>query len=127
METAERRAIRDQIRHDPVAKTGELGGRLRHHHDHFGKQRLQDRKRPLQQRPAAQFKKPFVPAHPTALAAGQEDPRDVGLAVQVQPLFGLRQTVESPKTKALPVLVWVMSSPPGRGIPLRASSPRCCN
>ena len=42
--------------------------------------------------------------------------------------------VKSEKTRlasqvylALPALVWVMSSPSGRGTPLRAGSPRCCN
>src|SRR5436190_15747886 len=29
--------------------------------------------------------------------------------------------------RAPPEIVWVMLSPSGRGIPLRAGSPRCCN
>ena len=29
--------------------------------------------------------------------------------------------------RALPEIVWVMLSPSGRGIPLRAGSPHCCN
>ena len=39
----------------------------------------------------------------------------------------VRATIDHKINMALPEIMWVMSSPSGRGIPLRACSPRCCN
>ena len=50
----------------------------------------------------------------------------ISAAGQSLPLTRSRKLLDS-NPSALPEIVWVISSPSGRGIPLRAGSPRCCN